>query len=398
MVPQRRHSAGRTKVLFLLNDLRVGGAEKHVVSLLNGLDRDRFATSLVCLKADDSLAPQIQAGACDGGITFLGVKAGLDFGAVRRLAGYLSQQQPDVVVCTNMYAYLFAWLARGRYSSARLVEVFHTTEVSSRKEGLSMWLYRLLVRQADLLVYVSHNQAQYWRARHLRARLEAVIHNGIDTAHFTDRWSDAEKLAYRQALGLAATDYVIGICAVLRPEKEHADLLRSMARLGGEVGSVKCMIIGDGPERPAVESLIDELGLRDRVRITGFMPDVRLAVASCDVMALTSHAVETFSISALESMSLGKPMVMTNIGGAAEQVTDGVNGFLYPKGNIDALTDCIRRLAEPVARAEMGRQAASLVRQTFDVSTMVAAFETRLASLAGTEPRAALVPGPASRV
>ena len=369
-------------VLFILNSLCVGGAEKQVVSLINRIDTTRHAVSLLYLKQEDALLGQIEPSSCVDGIRCLGVKRGVEWPAVRELARHMDEKRIDVVVCTNMYALLYGWLARRqshRRKEIKLIEVFHTTEVASRKEQLSMLLYRSLVRRTELLVYVCNGQATHWQRYGLRPRQEAVIYNGIDTGHFVDVWSGEEKLALRARHGFRADDYVVGLCAVMRPEKAHEDLLIAMALLGEKGVGIKCLLIGDGPERAFIERRIAELGLGDHVHITGFLQDVRAAIAACDVMVLPSR--ETFSLAALEAMALGKPMVMTRIGGAAEQVREGVDGLLYPAGDTAALAASLAKLSDRALRVTAGSKASANVRDVFDVSRMVKGYERAFADL-----------------
>jgi len=395
----------KTRLLFILNSLCVGGAEKQVVSLINHLDAARHAVSLLYLKDERALLGQIDRSRCSEGVTGLKVARGLEWAAVREIARRIDAQQTEVLVCTNMYALLYGWLARRmsrRGHVVRLVEVFHTTLPGSRKEAWQMHLYRRLVRDVDLLVYVCQAQADHWRAWGLAPRRETVIHNGIDVSHFTDTWTAAQKSALRQRLGFGPDDLVVGLCAVMRPEKAHGDLLEALAaraRCGdgaraaaatqrqggvapvGRQAAVRtgaawgALLIGDGPERPAIERRIEALGLAGRVRITGFLQDVRPLVAACDAMVIPSHAVETFSIAALESMALGKPMVMTDIGGAREQVRPGEHGWLVPPGDIPALSAALDRLREAPARAALGSQAAHHVRRHFGIQSMTRAYE-----------------------
>ena len=372
-------------VAFLVNSLCVGGAEKQVVSLLNGLRHPGLETSLLSLKRDDALLPQLDTARLARGITHLDVTRGLEWGAVRRLARHLDAQAVDVLLCTNMYALAYGALARWasrRRRRLRLVEVYHTTLPGSAKDALQMRLAGPLVAQADLLVYVCEGQAAHWRAQGLRARREAVIHNGIDVERYTDRWTPPQKAALRHRLGLGEQDYLVGLCAVMRPEKAHGDLLQALARLAREGLRVHALLIGDGPERAAVEQQVDALGLRDQVRITGVVDDVRPLVAACDAMVIASRTVETFSIAALEAMALGRPMVMSDIGGAREQVRHGDNGLLFPPGNIAALADQLRRLAEPRLRRRMGERSRERVAQDFDVGRMVRRYEEELLGLA----------------
>jgi glycosyltransferase involved in cell wall biosynthesis len=174
---------------------------------------------------------------------------------------------------------------------------------------------------------------------------------------------------------------VIGICAALRVEKAHGDLLQAVRRLRDSGVAAKVLIIGDGVQRAAIEEQIAALGLRDAATITGYKIDVRPYVAACDAMALVSHSVETFSIAALESMSLGKPIVMTDIGGAREQVTHGATGFLFEPGDIAALTQHLGALADRELRQRMGNLAAQTVREKFTVRAMLAAYDRELLGL-----------------
>jgi glycosyltransferase involved in cell wall biosynthesis len=171
---------------------------------------------------------------------------------------------------------------------------------------------------------------------------------------------------------------VIGICAALRAEKAHGDLLRALRRLRESGVHAKVLIIGDGPLRGEIERQISELKLAGHAVIAGHRHDVRPYIACCDVMTLTSHVVETFSIAALESMALGKPMVLTRIGGAEEQIRHGTNGFLYEPGDVAALAHLLRRLTAATDRLSMGAVAARDVRERFTIQRMIGRFTEEL--------------------
>jgi glycosyltransferase involved in cell wall biosynthesis len=247
------------------------------------------------------------------------------------------------------------------------------------KEKAQMLLYRQLFRRSDLLIYVSENQRDRWRDWGLRAAADAVVHNGIDVDHFsTERTPRHEQL--RASLGLTEADYVIGLCSGLRPEKAHGDLLHALARLRGAGIAAKALLIGDGPERARIESITAELGLREHVIITGLQEDVRPYIACCDVMTLVSHT-ETFSLAALESMALGKPLVMSDIGGASEQVVHGQTGLLFEPHDIAALTEQLTALRSPELRARMGAAAARRVRENFSLRAMTSGFTAQVTRL-----------------
>jgi glycosyltransferase involved in cell wall biosynthesis len=376
-------NAKRVNLLFIVNSLGFGGAEKHVVTLVNNLDTSRFKLSLAYLKDEVELLPQVDLGRIEGRAFCCHVAKKIDMRAVRQLAEHIQDDAIDVVICTNTFSLFYGWLARTIAGlRPRLAVVFHSTELNSMKDRLQMLFYRPFFWISDMLVYVCENQRQHWRSKAIWARQEAVIHNGIDIDLFADRYTCDAKALFRQSYGFKSDDYLVGICALFRPEKAHGDLLQAISTLRETGLNVKCLLIGDGPHRAEIEAKIDNLGLTSHVSITGLLADVRPAIAACSVMALVSHNVETFSIAALESMALGKAMVMTDVGGASEQIVHGKSGYLYARGDIAALTGALHQLMESGRCVEMGKRARSMVAQHFSLGDMVKAYDQLFARLA----------------
>ena len=367
-------------LLFILNSLVMGGAEKQVVTLLNHMDTRRFRLHLAYLKRDEALLGQLRTDRLDE-VICCDVSHRIDLNGVRRLRSLVAERQIDALICTNPYSMLYGHLARGARAGTRLAAVFHSTMLHSVKERLQMALYARLFNRCDLLAYVCERQRRFWRAHGLHPP-DTVIYNGIDVDFFTDRGSDAQTRATRSALGFDAGDYVVGLCAALRPEKAPIDLLHALASLRRQGVPAKALLIGDGPERPRVEQAVDALGLRAHARITGFQQDVRPLTVCCDVMTLVSRS-ETFSLAALEAMALGKPLVMSDTGGAADLIVPGEHGFLYAPGDTDALAAHLRQLTSPSLRAQLGAAAARRVRERFTVQSMTAGFAEHLQALIG---------------
>jgi glycosyltransferase involved in cell wall biosynthesis len=369
-------------VLVMISAMQVGGAEKHAVSLVNNLDATRFRIGLCSIKPDGNLSRELDSTRLDASFS-LNVRSKLAWRAVRELARRIDEQQIDVIVCTNAYPLLYALLASRRAQrKVRLVEVFHTTGYREPlKSRLRMLLNRFAFRQCELVIYVSHKQREYWRARGLRARRDIVIQNGIDADYFTDRYTPQQKATTRAEFGFEPSDFVVGICAALRVEKAHGDLLRALRSLRDVGVPAKLLIIGEGSQRGEIERRITELELSGHAAIAGHRDDVRPYIACCDVMTLTSHVVETFSIAALESMALGKPVVLTRIGGAEEQVRHGGNGFLFEPGDVATLAQHLRRLTAATERLSMGAVAARDVRERFTIQRMVERFTEELQQL-----------------
>jgi glycosyltransferase involved in cell wall biosynthesis len=130
------------------------------------------------------------------------------------------------------------------------------------------------------------------------------------------------------------------------------------------------VFIGDGPERRAIERHVERLGLNGRVVLTGMVADVRPVLAACDLVAVAS-ATETFSIAALEAMAVGRPLVMSDVGGAGEQVVPGRTGWLYEAGDAEARAQCRVEASDRTLLRAMGAAARERVVELFAMPRML---------------------------
>lgn len=371
------------RIVFVADHLKLGGAERHLVSLATGLAALGHQVAVAYLKPHDELVAELQ----QGGVTQLlccHSRGGLDWKAIRCLARLIQDYKPQVLTATSQYSLMFSVLATtwSRRKTA-LLFISHSMETvrRSRSDRLRFSVYRRFYRMATHIVFVSDTQRQFFQQLGVHSRSNEVIHNGIDLNRFSTPAVKVEAIHLRSTLGFSESDLVIGICAVFREEKRQVDLLRALRRLRDKGVPAKLLLIGDGVMRPQIESLRDELNLQDVVVLCGFQLDVRPFIAVCDVMALTSHA-ETFPIATLEYMALGKPLVASDVGGLCEQVTHGHNGLLYAAGDIDGLTACLEKLSPDTLRKSMGDAARLEVETRFSLSKMIERFQQTCLNLA----------------
>lgn len=373
--------AARLRVLFVISSLRVGGMEKHTVALLNLLDAARFELSLITLREAGALAAELDSRQLRHQHS-LAARGKLDLAAAWRLRRWLESHPQDLIVCVNEYPLLFVALAlTGAAHRPRIADIFHTTTYRSWKERLQLRIYRPLFQRLDLLIFVSERQREYWRARRLGPTRDTTIRNGIDLQHFGVLPGADEAMRRRATAGFAASDYVVGICAALRPEKAHADLLAAVAGLRGRGIPARALIVGDGPERSSIEARAQALGIRDSVFITGLQPDVRPWLAAMDVFALVSRSIETLSIAGLEAMAAARPLVLSRVGGADELVISGSNGLLFEPGDVEGLTRCLTELTDPDMRRRFGEASAARVRACFSQAAMMDGYARVLQQL-----------------
>lgn len=364
--------------LFITGSLAHGGAERQSITLVNALAGRGHACGLVYIKDDTSQLSRLRQHDLEL-VHGLRAHGYLDAGAIAALAGDISRFQPSLLVAVNGYALMMATLARqGADCSPPIVVTFHTTQLLGSREWVKSVVDRPFFWAARRTIFVCDRQRRHWLRRGLASRHNSVIYNGVDIEHFRDRSPPEGRRLLREGLGFAGTDFVIGISAVLRPEKNHQQLIQAVAVLRGMGVPARLLIIGDGPLRDDLERLARRLGLADSMRITGFTLDVRPYLSACDVAVLCSTSVETFSLAALEAMAMGRPVVHADLGGAAEMITPGHNGLLFPVGNTPALVRQLLLVAEPGRAAQMGQAARRMVETRFSENLMVDRYEQLL--------------------
>lgn len=350
-----------------------GGPVDHAVDLAAELARQGHQSHLVGpVRAGDPLARRLeQAGAhwhhaeCSSARDLAGLRD------VRRTVASIA---PDVVHCQDRRAGL---LGRGPGTPVRQATVYtlhgvpdafshlvrgnlRAAEGSRRTQTTNMVAESLLARAPrSRLVTVCDALADYARD-HLRVPADRVraVHNGLGP-----EWLDRDRFVSGTTPVRAGTDdgLTVAWLGLFAPVKRVPALVEAVA----DVPGLRLRLVGDGPERPAVEDAVARAGADDRVELLGFRSDPAPLVADADVFALTS-AAEACPIALLQAMALGRPVVASRVGGVPEIVRDGVDGLLVTPGDDDALRAALRRLRdEPELRHRLGAAAADRVRDRF---------------------------------
>jgi glycosyltransferase involved in cell wall biosynthesis len=204
------------------------------------------------------------------------------------------------------------------------------------------------------------------------AERRSLLLNGVDGNVFR-RQVEAAAAPLRVRRNIPAQRFVIGAAGRLSGEKRFTDLIRATHALLREGQDVALWIAGEGPDRPELEALIEQLALADRVTLLGFVEDARELYAASDLFVLSSVR-EGLPNALLEAMAMRLPVVAANVGGVPDVVSDGENGLLYEAGNVLALTAQVRRLLDDAAlRARLSQAARRTVGERFQFAARVAA-------------------------
>lgn len=337
----------------------MGGAERQTLELMFGLRERGFPTRLLVFgPMSSTLANTLLA---DEHYAQLDAKGMLRPSGWWRAWRALRRERTDIVVAVNQTpAVLAVAIGPAIRATWATVVIFHTTLLMPReraRHGLFEWA----TRAARALVFVSENQAAYWKGAGLRSPAVHTIRNGVDLGRFKPDGGLRRRM--RDRLGFADEAVVFGLVATFRSEKAHGDAIDAFGRIIESGADARLVLVGDGPTRPMVERRAAARGVADRVIFAGEQEDVRPWLATLNVGLLCSTAVETFSLAALEILATGAPMVMSDIGGASEIVTDGRNGLLYPAGDKAALTKALTALLEPDLRRTLSANARASVQR-----------------------------------
>lgn len=359
-------------VLFLMNALSVGGSERKVVRLANELAERDFTVAVVSLNEPDTLAPLLSASVARWRLDRRGK---FSFATVRKLLAIIEERRPKVIVCVNMYPTLYAVAAKGalrRYSPG-IVALINTTDFGPRDRWRQRF-YAHVLRRLDWLVYGCQVQLDAWslHARRLSEPAE-VIYNGVDLAEFARGALTQDRASLRREAGYSPRTFLIGSVGRLIPAKNHAVLIDTVAELRRSGIDAALIVAGDGPLRASLEQRAVDLGVAASVKFIGALTDVRPVLAMLDVFVLPSLYIETFSNAALEAMAMCTPVILSRVGGAAEMVRDGEEGFLIEPGELARrLPELLRRLeSDPRLRERMSACARRRVESDFGFHDMV---------------------------
>lgn len=361
------------RVMFLVTSMPVGGAEVLLSELVTRMDPSNFLPEICCLKQRGPLGEQL---AVDIPVHHDLLSGKYDLRVFPRLVKLLRERRTDAVITVGAGDKMF-WgrLAALRVGIPVILSALHST---GWPDGVGR-LNRALTPITDGFIGVADSHGAFMLDKeHFPATKVFVIPNGVDTARFAPVQDAA---SVREEIGIGAADPVVTIVAALRPEKNHELFLEMATRILPQMPRAKFLIIGDGPRREPLEECAAMLGITESVRFLGTRTDVPRLLTTSDVFALTSHN-EANPVSILEAMSVGKPVVATNVGSIKEAVADGVTGYLVKPGDAEALSGRVAELFDdPLRAVEMGAAARDLVIENWSVEAMVRRYERLIAGI-----------------
>lgn len=334
-------------VSFLIDNLSRAGTETQLLALIRSLDRRRFAPSLVLLKGDRPLSPELTPDDCP--VLQLGVQSLRSARAVRaaaKLAKFWRTQSTRIVQ---------TYFLDSTYFGVPLARLAGIRRVVRVRNNLGHWMTprhravgRILGRVVDAtLTNCEPARRAILEAEGGPARKVVVMENGVEAERFLRLpWPNEKPIR-------------IGAVANLRPIKGVDVLIEAAARLVRQFPLLTFHVAGEGEQRAELERLIRKHNLDGRFELAGSVGDVATFLGSVDLAVLPSYA-EGMSNALLEALASGRPVVATDVGANAHVLGGGEFGILAPPGDPAALAagvaECLEFPRTARLRAEAARR------------------------------------------
>ena len=328
------------RVTHLVESFDLGGLERVVQSLVRH-SGPAFRNEIVCATRGGMLIDEIEALGVRTRI--LGLSSYYPSG-IARTALVLRAQNPDVVHSHGHFAGVLARVAAWCSGVPMVVHHLHTLDTTLR--GRHRRLERALSRVTDRVVCCSQAVEEHARREiGLPGRLTITVPNGIEPAPVSKD---------RDARGMLGDPEppVLGCVGSLTSHKGQATLVRALKLLPPDIGRGTLVLVGDGPERSALERLAGGVDNGWTVRFLGNRRDSRQLLPGFDLVAVPSIEREGFGLTAVEAMDAGRPVVASRVGGLPEVVKDGHTGLLVSQGDPASLAWGIATL---LRRPDRGR-------------------------------------------
>lgn len=353
----------QVKVLQLISSGGYYGAENMLLNLCASQEKAGCQNSLLLFYNVHTPNVEFYERARRHGISVRMVhcKGRADWRAVRQIEEYIREDVVDVVHTHGYKADLYGFLAAWR-SNKPVVATCHNWVGGTTALGIYNHLDRMALKRFDALAAVSDEVAQRLLDSGVPTDKIKTIANGIDVQSF----ENGRPLPVLSATG----GKVVGLVARLDLQKGFEYLLRAVRELCNIFYGLKVVIVGEGPDRKAIEGMVQEYGLQGNVILAGQQSDMPGVYAAMDIFVLPSLN-EGLPMTILEAMAASKPVIASRVGAIPKVIDDGENGLLVDPRDVDGLRNAIASLLSDSARCRhMGEKAHDWVRRNYTSEAM----------------------------
>ncbi|MBX3441620.1 MAG: glycosyltransferase [Planctomyces sp.] len=378
-------SPGRPrKIAFVVHTFDVGGLERSVAILANRLDRSKFQPLIVCMSRSGSAAGWIERD--DVKILEIRKSTGNDIVAVRRFAGMLREERPDIVHSHNWGTLAETVLAR-RWAGvpvhvhAERGTVMGTLERTGFRPRLRSRIMNWSLRRCTAVITNAENTSRRIAdACGFPQRRVTIVPNGVEVP----RVSDPEaRHRLRRELGIPTDAFVVGSVGRLVGVKNFTLAIDALCQPALRPHAAHLILVGTGVEQARLSAFAAEREIANRVHLVGPQSNIGDWLLAMDAYVNTSLS-EGMSQSIVEAMAAGLPLVVTDVGDNAVLAGGAAGGSVVPSGNAAALSGCLAELAaRPSLRQQRSDASKARYAENYDIGRMVSEYEAFYDSLIG---------------
>ncbi len=363
------------KILFLIDEFSMaGGSEKQLILLADSLPRQRYQPVIGVLNnINNNYQKTLGINTPIVNFNCAGLPLLKNVQLIWKLKRYLDRERFDILQTYFTESEIYGAL------NIRLSK--HTPIFIATRRNLYHWVkdnslaFRALrssARSADRILVNSHRVFEKCQQMEgISSEKMTVIQNGVEVEKFN--YFCAKKA--KRSIGLKEDFIVIGVIANLRPVKGLPLFFKAASLVTRKVPQAFFVLVGRGPQEKELKSLVQELGIRDRVLFLPISGDIQKVIAAFDV-AVQPSLSESFSNVWLEYMASGKPIVASRVGDAEKIIDHGQNGLLVKPNNLEELTGAILELCLDQEKAmAMGRLAQEKVSVNWSMDKIMKEYQ-----------------------
>lgn len=343
--------------------------ERLAVDLIKYQKNHGHDTCVLTVTEKGVLASELE----ENGITVIpfNKSSTMDIAVIIKMMKALKNFKADVVHTHNPVANFYGSIAAKLAGVRTVINTRHgmgNYPFDKRRENI----FKVSMLFTNYVVYVCQRAKKGFLDMRLISEAKArVIYNGVNLERYESSISNDE---FKKRLGIHGSP-VVGLVARLEPAKNIPMFLKAAKIIQRKINKVKFLIVGDGVERQRLQALSNNLGLSECVIFLGARKDVEKILPHFDIFALSSVS-EGMSLTLIEAMAAGKPIVATDVGGNPEVVEHEKTGYLVETQNTQEMADAvIKLLQDELLRSEMGSRGRIRAKEMFGLDKMAEQYE-----------------------
>ena len=362
----------KIKLTHIICSLGYGGAERFLIDLIKNTDQEKYEISVLCVIEGGPLVKELELNGIE--TLIIGKKTKLGISTIWKIYKYLKKEKIQIV-----HTHLFAGDTWGRIAAvlARTSVIISTEHSVNFNEGIIKRLVKKFLSYfTDKIVAISktvkeNSQKRDW----INPKKIDVIYNGINL----EKFSLPPLTPLRLGGETVGANIILGFVARLEKEKGAEYLIKAMSTTEGSLlqniqRDIELKILGDGTQRKNLETMSEQFGLKDKIEFLGFKNNPANFYQEIDILIIPS-LWEGLSITALEAMASGVPIIASNTGGLKEIIEDGKSGLLFESENSKDLAKKIFWAIKNYDKINLMAKKAKIKIEDFDIKKKAKEYE-----------------------